>query len=131
MEKGFLEADWQTMRKRVPEWRERYLKRKNEELVAVLQDENKTPTERFWAAKEKMEKEARILRDCLDGHSRAKMFRYLLLMYLHGLIGQADLEEFSAELRERVLAAAGEPDGEAKRKSDESLAMNDKKGCGG
>ena len=106
MGEGFLAADWRLMRRRVPEWRERYLARKNEEIAAVLQDETKTPTERFWEAKEIMDKEARILADCLNGHSRAKMVHYLLRMYCSGLIDRADLEEFSPELRERILAAA-------------------------
>lgn len=38
--------------------------KKNREIAAALSAENKTPTERFWDAKEIMDKEARILRDC-------------------------------------------------------------------
>lgn len=102
-EMEFLESDWKTFRRRVPEWRERYLSGKNKEIMAVLTDENRTPTERFWEAKEKMKKIARILVDCLDGHSKSEMPEYLNLMYGHGLIGDADLEEFSEPLRERIL----------------------------
>jgi hypothetical protein len=54
-----------------------------------------------------MEKEARILVECLDGHSRSKMEWSLLLMYRHGLIKDADLEEFSEPLRGRILARSG------------------------
>lgn len=104
-----LESDWKTFRKRVPEWRERYLRVKNEEIVAILTDRDRSPTEQFWNAKEKMSDEARILVDCLDGHSRSKMFRYLLLMYRHGLVGDEDLEEFSAGLRQDILAVARDP----------------------
>ncbi len=108
MEMDFFATDWRLMRRHLSEWRDRYLERKNKEIVAVLQDENKTPTERFWEAKEIMDKEAQILEYCLNGHSRAKMLRYLLRMYCYGLINRTDLEEFSPELRERVLAAAEE-----------------------
>lgn len=101
-----MESDWQTMRKRIPEWRENYLAKKNGEIAAALLAENKTPTERFWDAKDKMDKEARILRDCLDGHSRSSMQRDLCLMYRYGLIGDADLEGFSEGLRESVMASA-------------------------
>ncbi|MHA2284188.1 MAG: hypothetical protein ACXAC5_25395 [Promethearchaeota archaeon] len=97
------ESDWKIFRKRIPEWRERYLQRKNKEIISVLTDKNKTSTEQFWDAKEKMEEEAKILVDCLDGHSRSKMDWYLLLMYSHGLINNDDLEKFSRELREQVL----------------------------
>jgi hypothetical protein len=95
-------SDWKIFRKRVPEWRERYLQRKNKEIIGVLADKNKTPTEQFWDAKEKMEEEAKILVDCLDGHSRSKMNWYLLLMYRPGLINNDDLEELSKELQEQV-----------------------------
>jgi predicted protein tyrosine phosphatase len=96
------ESDWKIFRKRVPEWRERYLHLKNKEIVGILTARNKTPTEQFWAAKEKMVREAKILVHCLDGHSRSKMQFYLSLMYRYGLIEDNDLEEFSIELREHL-----------------------------
>ena len=104
MERKPKESDWKTFRRRVPEWRERYLTTKNKEIIGILTDEHKTPTEQFWDAKERMKEEARILVDCLDGHSRSKMHWYLFLMHRHGLIAEADLEEFSEELRDRILA---------------------------
>lgn len=100
------ESDWKIFRKRVPEWRERYLNGKNKEIVAVLTDKERTPTKQFWDAKEKMETEAKILARCLDGHSRSSMHWYLCLMYGHGLIQDADLEEFSQELREQILTSS-------------------------
>ncbi len=96
------ESDWKIFRKRVPEWRERYLQTKNKEIIGILSDKNKTPTEQFWDTKKKMDEEARILVDCLDGHSRSKMDWYLLLMYRYGLINNDDLKEFSKELRENL-----------------------------
>ena len=101
-----MESDWKTFAKRVPEWRERYLLKKNEEIIGILTDESKTPTERFWDAKKKMKEEAKVLVDCLDGHSRSKMQRYLLLMHLHGLIQDSDLNEFSEALREQILTSS-------------------------
>ena len=104
MDRKLKESDWKTFRRRVPQWRERYLRRKNEEVAGLLTSTVGTPTERFWEAKEQMEAEARILVECLDGHSRSKMSWYFLLMYRHGLIGAEDLAGFSAEVREGVLA---------------------------
>ena len=46
--------------------------------------------------------EAKILMDCLDGHSRSKMWRYMVKMYYYDIIRDSDLEEFSPELRELV-----------------------------
>jgi len=101
-----LESDWKTFRRRVPQWRERYLDRTNEEIAARLTDETKTPTERFWEAKDAVDEEAKILVDCLDGHSRSNMKLHLLLMYRHGLVMDADLNAFSDALREWVLMAS-------------------------
>lgn len=97
-----LESDWKLFQKRVPEWRERYLESRNKEIVRILTDDSKSPTEWFWDAKERIHNEARLLVDLLDGHSRSKMFRYLFAMYGHGFIGAGDLEEFSEELRDRI-----------------------------
>lgn len=101
-----LESDWKTFRKRVPEWRERYLAEKNQHLVASLTAADKTPTEQFWDTEKQLKKISRILTDCLDGHSRSRMEMYLCLMYRHKMIGDADLAEFSPAQKERILALA-------------------------
>jgi len=101
-----LESDWKTFRKRVPEWRERYLEEQNKRIAAMLVDGMKTPTERFWDTEKEMKTVGRILVDCLDGHSRSKMEMFLYLMVRHGMIGKEDLKEFSGELRERILRVA-------------------------
>jgi hypothetical protein len=97
------ESDWTTFRAMVPEWRERYLRRCNPELVAILQDESLTPTEQFWNAEKRIGEEEKILRKCLDGHSRARMVEYLMLMYRHQMLTDEDLERFSEELRGWVI----------------------------
>ncbi|MEP0546337.1 MAG: hypothetical protein ABJF88_05345 [Rhodothermales bacterium] len=109
-------SDWKVFRRRVPEWRERYLRLRNEELVGLLRDGAHTPTERFWRAKERVAAEAHVLTACLDGHSKGKVAWYLSLMYGHGMIGDGDLDAFSEGLREAVRAShrltrGAEPDG--------------------
>jgi hypothetical protein len=103
MSKNVKESDWRAFRDSLVEWRERYLETTTQEIADVLQEEGASPTERFWNAKERIDEEATILRDCLDGHSRSKMDMHLVLMYRHGLIDDADLERFSDELRNWVL----------------------------
>jgi len=106
MERKPKESDWKLFRKRVPEWRERYLTTKNKEIIDLLSDEAKTPTEQFWNAKKEMDEQAKILVNCLDGHSRSSMHWYLFLMHRHGLIEDTDLEAFSEGLRDQVLPAS-------------------------
>ncbi len=99
-----LESDWKVYSKRVSEWRDRYLAEKNRQIMAVLSDAGKTPTDQFWDAKEMMENEARILEDCLGHYSRSNMLFSLMSMFHHGLVREEDLQEFSDQLRQRISA---------------------------
>jgi len=80
-----MESDWRKFRDLVPKLRERYLAERNARIVAVLTDLKKNETERFWDAMEQMEKEARVLQGCLDGHSRSSMQMYILRMIGAGM----------------------------------------------
>lgn len=97
------ESDWKAFRAMVPELRERYLRARNEELMAILGDSSKTPTDCFWAAEERTKETAKALVACLDGHTRSKMVLFITLMLGNGMMTTADLACFSEELRERLL----------------------------
>jgi|GEM_PF-519305 len=103
MAKTVKESDWRAFRDSLVEWRERYLEAVTEQLADLLRDGERTPTERFWETKERIDKEGKILRNCLDGFSRSKMEMHLDMMYQYGLIGDKDLERFSEELRDKML----------------------------
>ena len=95
------ESDWKKFRMIVPELRERYLRERNSEIIAILRDESSTPTNKFWTASERIEEIGRILRSCLDGHSRSTMMNYLMIMYRHQMLTEEDLGGFSEEVRGR------------------------------
>ena len=102
------ESDWKKFRAMVPKLRERYLGKCNARIAALLTDPAKNETECFWDAMETMEKEAKLLRHCLDGHSRSKMWLFIISMIRSGMLDQGDLTEFSAELRDSVSRAFDE-----------------------
>jgi len=106
-----MESDWRRFRDRVPMLRERYLADRNARIAALLTDPKKNETDRFWDAMEEMEREAKVLRQCLDGHSRSKMWLYVLTMIRAGMLTAADLEGFSKDLRDQVAYALKEPKG--------------------
>jgi hypothetical protein len=99
------EADWRKFRDMVPKLRERYLADRNARLAAMLVDATKNETQRFWDAMEVMEREAKILRQCLDGHSRSNMWRYMLTMIRAGMLTKDDLAVFSEELQKEMVHA--------------------------
>ena len=96
------ESDWKQFRDIVEYLRERYLKEKNKELVEILTSSSKTATEQFWATLDIMKKEKKILQDCLDGHSRSKMFLSMCLMLRHGMLNEDDLKGFSEDLQDQL-----------------------------
>lgn len=96
------ESDWKRFRAMVPALRERHLAPRNVRLSALLTDPKKNETERFWSAMEEMEREARILRECLDGHSRSRMWLYLVMMIRYGMFTREDLAGFSEGLQQQL-----------------------------
>ncbi len=81
MHKPPLESDWKVYSKRIAVWRDRYLARRNAEILAIFTDEARTPSEQFWDTKEEMDEEARILHDSLGRFARSQMRTNLLVMY--------------------------------------------------
>jgi hypothetical protein len=100
-----MESDWRKFSEMVPKLRERYLVEQNARMVALLTDPKKNETERFWDAMEVMEKEAKILQKCLDGHSRSKMWLFMLTMIHVGMLKKEDVAVFSEELRKEISRA--------------------------
>ncbi len=97
------ESDWKKFRALVPTWRERYITERNAKIKAMLDAPDRTATERFWDVYQVMEKEARILETCLDGHSRSKMWFHLILMRKAGMLTGDDLVDFTPELQKQIL----------------------------
>jgi hypothetical protein len=106
-----MEPDWRKFRDMVPKLRERYLADCNARLAALLADPKKNETERFWEVLQEMEREAKVLHGCLDGHSRSSMQRYILTMIYAGMLKKEDVGVFSEELQKQVSFAFEETKG--------------------
>ncbi len=92
-------SDWIKFRDSLDQWRERYLKRKNYEIQAILEDGKLSETEKFWNIVDFQKTESKILRNCLDGYSKSRMTLHMALMKKHEMIFQEDIQEFSEELQ--------------------------------
>ena len=97
------ETDWRRFRDLAPELRERYLQARNEELVSVLGDSGLSQTEGFWKIEKRTREIAKVLHECLDGHSRSKMELFIMVMITHRMMTEDDLSGFSDEVQERAL----------------------------
>lgn len=98
-----MESDWEKFRELVPLLRERYLAEQNRRIAGLITRVNKTETERFWDAFEAVQREAKTLRSCLDGHSRSEMSFYMITMRNAGMLRKEDLASFSEELQKQVF----------------------------
>ena len=107
-----MESDWRKFRDMVPMLRERYVAECNARGAALLTNLAKTETDRFWDAMEMMKKEARILQQCLDGHSRSKMWLYMATMIRVGMFRKEDMDGFSEELQRHLGTAFQDADAE-------------------
>jgi hypothetical protein len=92
-------SDWKMFRESLDEWRERYLKWKNEEIKLLLENKNRNDTEKFWDIFNFQKEESRKLKDCLDGLSRSKMTLQMALMMKYKMIDREDLKRFSEGLQ--------------------------------
>ena len=96
------ESDWKKIQAMLPTLRERYLAARNARITAILADPAKTETDRFWTVATLVNKEAKVLHDCLDGHSRSKMWLYMLNMIRAGMLTREDISGFSEELQKEM-----------------------------
>ena len=97
-----LESDWKLFRKRIPVWQERYMGRLVQEYRAIL-DSEKLSSEKFWT----LEKRIRQDKKCsgvMTDMRRSTMRDDLLEMLFQGVIRLSDLEGFSQELRDNLMA---------------------------
>jgi hypothetical protein len=106
-----MESDWRKFQAMVPLLRERYLAEQNASIVRILTDPKKNETERFWDAMAQMEQEAKILHKCLDGHSRSKMWLFIVLMIRAGMLKKDELIQFSPELQKELSHELSETSG--------------------
>lgn len=88
----------------VPRLRERYLEERNRSIAALLTAPRKDETDRFWTAMAEMETTAKVLRRCLDGHSRSTLWGFMESMVVDGMLRKEDLSRFSDELQTELLS---------------------------
>lgn len=96
------ESDWKHYSGMIKFLKERYLQEKNQALSEILTDPERSPTDQFWDTFEEMKKKKKVLRDCLDSHSRSNMYFSMCLMLRHGMLKESDLQGFSEELQEQL-----------------------------
>ena len=94
------ERDWKIFRKKIPDWRERYMERLEMEYIALLQNEKNAST-KFWELEKRIKQDKKSPGVIIDMR-RSTAINNIVSLVLDGAISLDDLEEFSDDLKEAV-----------------------------
>ena len=94
-------ADWRLFRERIGGWQEAHMKKLNKEYIELL-SRDEPESKKFWALEERIrwDKNTPGVRLQLK---KSEIDWDLIALMREGVITSADLEGFSAELKEYVL----------------------------
>ena len=99
--KNVDEKDWKIFQKNVPLWQERHMEKLCAEYVSILQGTGDA-SERFWKLEQRINEDKTTSGVCFS-RRRSTMDRYLVDLFVSGVISGDDLKQFSSELKEKVL----------------------------
>ena len=97
---GFTEKDWKLFKSKIANWQERYIDRLNNEYIDLL-NEDANPAEKFWHLDKRIKEDKRKISVQLE-MSRSTLVYNMISLLNEGAINEADLEEFSDELKKTV-----------------------------
>ena len=97
---GFLESDWKQYRKHIATWQENYMKRMNEEYVAIL-TRDKNPAENFWDLEKRIHADKKKPGVLIDSR-RSKLIENILELLYDEAITMDDLDDFSDVFKETI-----------------------------
>ena len=102
----FHESDWKLLRKKLPDWQERFMGRLCGEYMALL-NSGGYPSKRFWALEKRIRQDCRKAGVVVSGLSRSRMHETIARLVQEGAITLDELSEFSADLQERIRIWTG------------------------
>ena len=95
-------SDWQYFRSKTVEWQEAYMDKLIKEYAALL-SENKYSSEKFWELERRINEDKHKSGVMLEMR-RSAMIHNLIALINDGVISPDDLDGFSDEVKETVLA---------------------------
>lgn len=96
------EIDWKLFRNRLPNWQETYMGKLIDDYQRILSDTT-TASERFWKLEQRIRQDKRRPGVQLEMR-RSTMMQYLAALLREKVITSEDLDGFSDELRNTLLA---------------------------
>ena len=94
-------ADWKLYREKIVGWQENYMARLNKEYIALLSEDDKKASEKFWELQNRIKADRRHPGVIIEMRKSNAIFDIFSLIRLD-VITYDDLADFSEELKQMV-----------------------------
>ena len=103
MQRELKETDWKLFRKKLPGWQEAFMAELNKEYISILsRDQN--ASDNFWELEKRIREDKRKTGVLARDIKRSNMLSLMMDLMQEGAINAEDLDGFSEDLQERIIA---------------------------
>ncbi len=103
MQKEISEKDWKLFRKKLPGWQEAFMAGLNKEYIRIL-SQNKNASDNFWELEKRIREDKHKTGVLARDICRSNMLSLMMDLIREGAINAEELDGFSKDLQERLLA---------------------------
>lgn len=93
--------DWKLFREKLADWQENYMDRLNREYIALLSEDDKNASDKFWELEKRIKKDKKHLGVIMEMSKSEAIWNIVYLIRL-GVIEFDDLADFSDDLKQEV-----------------------------
>ncbi|MGN0497013.1 MAG: hypothetical protein ACI4GW_12370 [Lachnospiraceae bacterium] len=93
--------DWKLFREKLAEWQENYMAQLNREYIALLSEDDKNASDKFWKLEKRIKKDKKHPGVIMEMNKSEAIWDIVDLIRL-GVISYEDLFDFSEDLKQAV-----------------------------
>lgn len=94
-------SDWKLYREKIADWQENYMARLNKEYIALLSEDDKIASDKFWELEKRIKNDRRHPGVIIEVSKSDAVFDIVRLIRLE-VIAYEDLADFSEDLQQAV-----------------------------
>ena len=94
-------SDWKLYREKIADWQENYMARLNKEYIALLSEDDKIASDKFWELEKRIKNDRRHPGVIIEVSKSDAVFDIVRLIRLEVIVFE-DLADFSEDLQQAV-----------------------------
>lgn len=94
-------SDWKLYREKIADWQENYIARLNKEYIALLSEDDKIASDKFWELEKRIKNDRRHPGVIIEVSKSDAVFDIVRLIRLEVIVYE-DLADFSEDLQQAV-----------------------------